>query len=61
MEAERWQNIERLYHSAREREPSQRAAFLEQACSGDDASRHEIELLLAQAEESGSFLESPNP
>jgi RNase P/RNase MRP subunit p30 len=35
MEAERWQTIERLYHSALEREQNQRAAFLEQACGGD--------------------------
>ena len=59
MEAERWQTIERLYHSALEREPSQRAPFLEQACGDDDSLRSEVESLLAQGEESGSFLETP--
>jgi hypothetical protein len=59
MEAERWQAIERLYHSALKRKTSQRAAFLGEACSGDESLRREVEALLAQAEESGSFLESP--
>ena len=59
MEAERWQTIERLYHSALEREQNQRAAFLEQACGGDDSLRSEVESLLAQGEENGSFLETP--
>ena len=34
MKAERWQQIERLCHAALEREESQRAAFLEEACGG---------------------------
>ena len=59
MKAERWQTIERLYHSALEREESQRAAFLEQACVGDDSLRSEVESLLAHGEENGSFLETP--
>src|SRR5262249_30228257 len=59
MEAERWQTIERLYQAALEREQQQRAAFLEQACGGDDSLRSEVESLLAQGAESGSFLERP--
>ena len=43
-----WQQIEKLYHSALEHEPRQRAAFLRQACAGDEALRREVESLLAQ-------------
>src|SRR5207237_8420857 len=59
MTPDRWQRIEELYHSAREREPSQRIAFLNQACAGDEALRREIESLLAEDKEAKGFLESP--
>ena len=55
---ERWQEIEKLFHAARERPESRRAAFLEEACAGDGALREEVESLLAH-KEAGSFLESP--
>ncbi len=45
---ERLRQIEELYHSAREREPSQRSAFLIEACRGDEDLRSEVESLLAQ-------------
>jgi serine/threonine protein kinase len=57
--AERSQQIEQLYHAARERNPDERAAFLEQACSGDDALRREVESLLAEDSRVQSFLEAP--
>ena len=47
MTPERWQEIEELYHAALKREPSQRSAFLKQACAGDEALRREVESLLA--------------
>ena len=59
MEAERWRQIEQLYHSALEREESRRAAFLEQACGGDESLRREVESLLAQVDDTESFLETP--
>lgn len=46
MKAERWRQIERLYHAALEREPDERAAFLDEACAGDDELRREVESLL---------------
>ena len=46
MLAERWAEIERLYHSARERRPEERRAYLESACSGDEELLHEVESLL---------------
>jgi hypothetical protein len=48
MTPDRWQKIEELYHSAREREGSQRIAFLNEACAGDEMLRREIESLLAE-------------
>ena len=38
---------------------AERAAFLAQACSGDDALRRRIDELIAEQERLGSFLESP--
>ncbi len=56
---ERWQEIERIYHAARELDGSARAEFLAKACAGDDALRREVESLLVQADERKSFLQSP--
>ncbi|MBZ5516457.1 MAG: protein kinase [Acidobacteriia bacterium] len=57
MKPERWQEIERVFHAALEREPHQRPAFLDEACAGDQALRREIDSLLAQHPEAESFLE----
>ena len=54
-----WKKIEELYHTARECEQSQRAAFLEEVCAGDDALRREVESLLACEGEPEQFLEKP--
>ena len=45
---EHWATVERLYHGALARPADQRAAFLADACSGDDDLRREVESLLAQ-------------
>ena len=58
MTPERWRQIEDLYQSALKREEIQRAAFLMNACAGDDTLRHEVEQRLAQHERAGSFLEA---
>ena len=59
METGHWRKIERIYHSALERESSQRAAFVEQACDGDEPLQREVKSLLAQAEDTENFLEAP--
>ena len=59
MTPERWRQVEALYHSAWEREPSQRTAFLEEACQGDEDLRREVESLLAQQSSPGAWLERP--
>src|SRR5712691_5364115 len=48
MNAERFRQVEELYHSAREREPGERSAFLAEACRGDEELRRKVELLLAR-------------
>ena len=58
MTSDRWQQVERLYHAALAREGDQSAAFLKEACAGDDALRHEVESLLAQ-ENGAGFLDAP--
>ena len=58
METERWRKIESLYHSALVLEERQRAAFLEDACSGDEPLREEVESLLAPSEGTERFLEA---
>ena len=47
MEQERWRRVEALYHSALERPPEYRVAFLREACA-DPELRREVETLLAQ-------------
>src|SRR5713226_5508618 len=59
MKPERWQQIDKLYHSALECEASHRAAFLDQACAGDEALRREVESLLAYHTRAENFIESP--
>jgi len=57
--SERWIEIERLYHAALERETATRAAFLAEACAGDEELRREVVSLLAYDGQSASFIESP--
>jgi tetratricopeptide (TPR) repeat protein len=46
MEPERWREIERVYHLAREQAPSERTAILVQTCGADEELRREVESLL---------------
>ncbi len=59
VKTERWQQVERLYHSTLEKEVGERAAFLAKACSGDEGLRREVESLLAYEEQAENFIESP--
>src|SRR6516165_12513517 len=56
---ERFRQIEDLYHSARQLDESERAAFLDAACTGDEGLRREVDALLVYGKRSVSFLESP--
>jgi serine/threonine protein kinase/Tol biopolymer transport system component len=59
MTPELWQQVEKLYQAALEREPSQRSAFLREACAGDEQLRREAESLLAYQEQAEKFIEVP--
>ncbi len=56
---ERWQQVERLYHDALERDAEGRAAFLAEACGDDEALRREVDSLLAYEDQAEDFIESP--
>jgi len=56
--SERWRRIEDIYHHALERAETQRAAFLEEACGGDEGLRREVESLLGFAVDAQGFMES---
>jgi Tol biopolymer transport system component/predicted Ser/Thr protein kinase len=59
MDPRRWEEIERLYHLAREREAGEREELLAEACGGDEVLRREVESLLARPPEGHDFLEAP--
>ena len=59
MKPDRWQDIERIYNAALEREPDSRGAFLQQACGGDEALRRDVESLLGYEPEPTSHLGAP--
>ena len=59
MEAERWQQIESIYNAALDRDRSQRAQFVQQACGGDETLRQEVASLLAEPDDEEGFLEMP--
>jgi len=57
MKQKRWAQIDELFHSALERKPSERMAFLAEACGTDAALRSEVESLLSAEVAARSFLE----
>src|SRR5688572_18879958 len=59
MTPERWQQIDQLLEAALEREPKQRAAFLAEACAGDEPLLRQVEALISSHEQAENFLETP--
>ena len=59
MPSDRRDLISDLYHAALARAPEERAAFLVEACDGDEALRQEVESLLEFEPASARFLERP--
>jgi WD40 repeat protein/serine/threonine protein kinase len=58
METQRWQQIDALLDEALEMPAEARAAWLREACGGDDALRDEVSSLLAASEEADDFIET---
>jgi serine/threonine protein kinase/Tol biopolymer transport system component len=59
MSDDRQRLITDLLHAALERNASERAAFLREACAGDEALRHHVESLLGYEDAIDGFLERP--
>jgi len=59
MTPERWQQVEELYHSALEREESEREEFLREACAGDPELLREVESLLTCEKPAQKFFAAP--
>jgi hypothetical protein len=59
MKSENWQQVDSLFHSLLECEPAERAAFLDEACAGNEPLRQQVEVLLRAHEEAGSFIDRP--
>ena len=59
MTPDRWQQIERIYHSALEVAENERPAFLQKVCAGDEALRQEVESLLRSEQSGERFIEEP--
>ena len=59
MSADRLRQLTELFHAALERNPADRAAFLHDACAGDEALRLEVESLLRYEDAGDQFLDRP--
>ncbi len=59
MTAERWQQVERIYHEAAAQPPSKREAFLSHACAGDPELRKQVERMLSGEARPTGFLQTP--
>jgi eukaryotic-like serine/threonine-protein kinase len=59
MTPERHRQIKDIFESVMKCEPAARAAFLAEACAGDEALRAEVESLIACDEAAGSFIDAP--
>lgn len=59
LQPEEWNRIRHIFHEALDRDPPQRASFLDTACSGDLQLRAEVESLLALHDDDPTYLERP--
>ena len=57
MTPERWAVVDAVLQAALECKPTERTAFVAQACAGDAELRREVESLLAAGAAAGDFLE----
>ncbi|HEV8130474.1 MAG TPA: serine/threonine-protein kinase, partial [Acidobacteriota bacterium] len=58
MKADRWKQIDDVFHAALERDPERRAAFIDHTCAGDETLRKEVESLIRSHQQAASFIES---
>jgi serine/threonine protein kinase len=54
-----WTTVKRIHQSALDVDPSERAAFVDESCGGDEELRREVHSLLTYASDAETFLERP--
>ena len=59
MTPERWQKVDEILQDALDRAPAERAAFLSDACLGDEELQRETSSLIEAYDEAGDFIEEP--
>ena len=59
MSPDRYQQVKQIFYDVIDVEPSARAAYLAEACAGDEALQREVESLLASHDDAGEFIEAP--
>ena len=57
MNSKLWRKVEELFHGALERTSGLRKTYLDESCGEDRELRQQVEILLAQEAQAGSFLE----
>ena len=56
---DRWATVKQIHQCALDRDPSERAAFVDESCGDDETLRQEVQSLLRYAREAELFLERP--
>src|SRR5262245_51512666 len=59
MRPEEWQRCVEIFSAALERQPEERAAFVDHACAENESLRREVTMLLRSHEQSGDFISEP--
>lgn len=59
MNPERWQKLDQLFHQALEHDSGERAAFIAEACQGDDLLKRELESMIDHQRQAERFIEQP--
>src|SRR5262245_44318556 len=54
-----WQRLKQIYQTILDKDPSNREAFLNEVCAGDENLRREVESLLAHEENAARFMNEP--
>lgn len=57
--SDRWTRVKRVFSDALDRSPSERSAFVAEACADDESIRREVQSLLDSDHLAGSFIETP--
>ena len=59
MKTERFEQVDRIFQAAVEREPAERQAYIDEACGGDAELRSRVQALISADERAGTFIETP--